>query len=328
MDTTLIIRYASRIIGLVVLVIVLLGILTWTGVVKPNVVPGWCSVYWSIAGFQTGGPKVLLVYGNDGLGNPVGPCEPGLEQCSLEELLENPEIAGIQVDTMRLSSVNLGNLRNYNLVIVDKAKTMETKQMRAFIDYYAQGGRLVWIGDSGTELGPDDQYLYANERNNVDANKIIGPWARKDGDVMVSLDYVLSVRYKTNLCKAINCDMGKTIYAGKIVPETSGEHSLIKGMSAALPLYVFKDEDFAVVETISGGITTEVLTLDTMSNLIGTGGQDFGRDLPFIVTSGIGERAVYFAMPPEYFANPKLSKFEKGPYLLPIENLYYGMLCG
>jgi hypothetical protein len=46
----------------------------------------------------------------------------------------------------------------------------------------------------------------------------------------------------------------------------------------------------------------------------------------------MGDRAVYYALPPEYYANPKLYKYEKpgspGPYFLPIENLYYGMICG
>ena len=55
---------------------------------------------------------------------------------------------------------------------------------------------------------------------------------------------------------------------------------------------------------------------------------DLNRSVPLIVTSGVGERVVYYAMPPEYFANPKLDQFEKGRYFLPIENMYYGNIKG
>ena len=128
MDIQQIVKYASRAAVLIILVIALLGILTWTGVMKPRVIPGWCEAYWGIVAFQTGGPKVLIVYGNEGLGNPIGPCEGNLQQCGLKDILANPEVLGIRADTMRLSSVNLGNLRNYHLVIVEKAKKMETKR--------------------------------------------------------------------------------------------------------------------------------------------------------------------------------------------------------
>ncbi|MDD5148783.1 MAG: hypothetical protein PHH08_04945, partial [Candidatus ainarchaeum sp.] len=303
---------------------------------KPSQVPvvgkAWCNAYWGVVGYANGGPKVLIVYGNDGLGNPDGPCEEGTQQCSLKELLANPEILGVRADTMRISSVNLGNLRNYNLVIVEKAKTMETKHMRALVDYYNQGGRLVWTGDAGTELGPDDQYLYTNERSETDKNTIIGPWARKEDDVAVSLDQVLSVEYKTNYCKIKTCPPSQPLYVGKLLPETSQSHPLIYGIGTTLPLYVFRDEDFGVVQTISGGVTTEALTLDLQSNLVGTDGKDWGKQLPLIVASGVGDRAAYYALPPEYYANPKLYKYQKpgspGPYFLPIENLYWGMICG
>ncbi|MDD5162867.1 MAG: hypothetical protein PHD95_01525 [Candidatus ainarchaeum sp.] len=336
METEKLMKTASHAVLLVVLVLVLLGILTWTGVLRPSQVPvvgkAWCSVYWGVMGYSTGGPKVLIVYGDDGLGNPDGPCEAGLQQCSLKEILANPEILGVRADTMRLSSVNLGNLKSYSLVIVEKAKTMETKYMRAFIDYYAQGGRLVWTGDAGTELGHDDEYLYTNERSETDANQIIGPWARKQGDVAVSLDQLLSVEYTANYCTIKTCPAGQAIYVGKLSPEPTGTHPLIFGMGNNLPLYVFKDEDFSVVETIAGGITTQALTLDVQSNLVGTNGKDYGNQLPLIVASGMGDRAVYYALPPEYYANPKLYNSTKpgtpGPYFLPIENLYYGMICG
>ncbi|HLD58853.1 MAG TPA: hypothetical protein VI977_04410 [archaeon] len=339
MNANLMLKNAYKIITLIVLVVLLLGVLTFTGIMKPRVIPGWCNVYWGAMGFATGGPKVAIVYGTDGLGNPDGPCPQGLQQCSLKEILANPQILGVRADLLRLSSVNLGNLKNYNLVIVEKARTMETKQMRALIDYYNQGGRLVWTGDAGTMLGPNDEYLYTNERANTDSNKIIGPWARKDNDIMVSLDQVLSVEYKTNFCSIKSCPENSPIPAGRMMPETTGENPFIKGMGASLPLYVFKGEDFSIVETISGGVTTQALSLEPGTSIVGTDGKDYGSEFPLIVSSGLGDRAVYYAVPPEYFANPKLYNFSiagkagyvagvPGPYFLPIENLYWGMICG
>ena len=55
---------------------------------------------------------------------------------------------------------------------------------------------------------------------------------------------------------------------------------------------------------------------------------EIGKSVPFIVTSGIGNRVVYYALPLEYFANPRLADFERGRYFQPIENMYYGLLTG
>lgn len=333
MDNALIIKEAKNVVILIVLVFVLLFMVTFTGIMRCSDLPlmgeGWCNVYWGIKGFATGGPKVLIVYGESGLGNPIG-----IGNGSLEELLADPQILGVHADTLHIDHANFGNIRGYDIVIVDRAKEIETKQLRAFIDYATQptGGILVWTGDAGTKLGPDDHYLYTQEKDpETDVNRIIGPWARREDDLMISFDELLGVRTvdteKATFCELTSCPTNRPFLAGTLITEPSGNHRLIRGISRALPLYIFNGEDFGVVETISGSSTTEVLSLD-FGGEIDAVGRDLNRSVPMIVTSGVGERIVYYALPPEYYANPKLEAFGKGRYLLPVENLYYGNLKG
>lgn len=327
------IKEGKNVAILIVLIFVLLFMVTFTGIMRCSDLPvmgeAWCNVYWGIKTFATGAPKVLIVYGESGLGNPVG-----VGNGSLEELLADPAILGVYADTLPIDSVNFGNLKGYDIIIVDRAKEIETRQLRAFIDYAMQptGGILVWTGDAGTKLGREDHYLYTQDIDpETDVNRIIGPWARKDGDMMVSFDELLGVRTvdtnKATFCELVQCPTSNPFLAGNLITEPSGNHRLIKGLSRILPLFVFNGEDFGVVETISGSNTTEVLSLDFGAEIDAVG-RDLNRSVPMIVTSGVGERVVYYALPPEYYANPKLEAFGKGRYLLPIENLYYGNIKG
>ncbi len=333
MDNEMLIKNGIRALVLIALIFVLLFLLTFTGVMRCSQLPlfgeAWCDVYWGIKTFVTGSPKVLIVYGDYGLGNPIGP-EPG----SLKELLEDPEILGVYPDTMPIDRVNFGNLRNYDIVIVEKAKKIETKELRAFIDFAMMptGGTLIWTGDAGTELGPNDAYAYTTDKDpKSDVNAIIGPWTRTDGEYIISFDELLGLRpvdkYKTTFCELSGCPSGTPFLAGNIETEPSGSHPLIYGISRALPLYIFQGEDFAVVDTLSGGVTNEVLSIDFGSD-ISSREYDLNRSAPLIVTSGVGERVVYYAMPPELYANPRLEQFGKGRYFLPIENMYYGVIKG
>lgn len=328
MKTDDIIKNGIHVAILLGLIFALLFLLSFSGVMKCNELPlaggAWCGVYWSIMGE----PRVLIVYGESGLGNPIG------GEGSLEQLLENPDILGVHPDTLPIDRVNFGNLINYDIVIVDRAKMIETKQLRAFIRYALEptGGVLIWTGDAGTQLGPKDAYLLTTDKDpDNDLNEIIGPWSRQEDGYMINFDELLGIRLidvnKTNFCQLTNCPQGKIINVGNIVTEPSGTHPLIRGISRSLPLYIFKGEDFTVVETLSGSLTNEVLSLDFGTEM-DAAGYDLNRSVPLIVTSGIGERIIYYAMPLEYFANPKLREAGKGPYYLPLENMYYGSLKG
>jgi hypothetical protein len=332
------IRQGIHALVLIALVFALLFVVTFTGVMKCSQLPlageAWCTVYWTIKTYATGEPKVLIVYGDYGLGNPIITGNSLEDSGSLEALLASPSLLSVHADTQHIDNISYGVLKNYDIVIVDRAKEIETKQLRAFIEYATNptGGVLVWTGDAGTQLGPHDLLLYTTDKNpEVDTNRAIGPWSRRDGDYMVSFDELLGVKpVDTNhitFCDAVNCAQGKPILAGTMETEPSGNHPLIQGISRALPLYIFAGEDFALVETLSGSITNEALSLNFGTEM-DRPGYDLNRSVPLIVTSGIGERVIYYAIPPEYFANPKLLENGKEIYYLPIENLYYGTIKG
>ncbi|MCX6798949.1 MAG: hypothetical protein NTW59_02510, partial [Candidatus Diapherotrites archaeon] len=125
------VKNAVRAAVLIALIFALLFVLTFTGIMKCSQLPvageAWCNVYWTIKTYATGQPRVLIVYGDDGLGNPIGDSgNPVYDSGSLQSLLANPNILGVHADTMHISRVNAGNLRGYDIVIVDKARTLET----------------------------------------------------------------------------------------------------------------------------------------------------------------------------------------------------------
>ncbi len=333
MQNEIIIQNGIRAIILIVMIFVLLFLLTFTGVVGCSEIPiageTWCDVYWTIKTYTTGGPRVLIVYGDEGLGNPIG-----FGNGSLEEFLAEPNILSVHADIQHIDNVSYGVLETYDIVIVDRAKEIETKQLRAFIDYATNptGGVLVWTGDAGTQLGPDDKFVYTKDKNpDSDTNTALGPWSRRDGDYIISFDELLGIKpvdpKKITFCELVPCPEDRPFLAGNMETEPSGNHPLIRGISRALPLYIFKGEDFAVVETLSGGITNEVLSLDFGSEM-DRPGYDLNKSVPLIVTSGIGERIIYYALPLEYYANPKLEQAGKEKYILPIENMYYGIIKG
>ncbi len=333
MQNEILIQNGIRAIILIAMIFVLLFLLTFTGVIGCSEIPmageAWCDVYWTIKTYTTGGPRVLIVYGDSGLGNPIG-----FNNGSLEELLADPNLLSVHADTQHIDNLSYGVLQNYDIVIVDRAKEIETKQLRMFIDYASNptGGVLVWTGDAGTKLGPNDHPVYTEDKDpSTDTNTILGPWSRRDEDYIISFDELLGVKpvdnEKITFCELFSCREGMPMLAGNIETEPSGNHPLIRGITRSLPLYVFKGEDFGIVETLSGGITNEVLSLDFGSKM-SVAGYDLNKSVPLIVTSGIGERIIYYALPIEYYANPELEKAGKATYLLPIENMYYGIIKG
>ena len=248
-------------------------------------------------------------FGAEGLGNPD----------ELAKLLRDPRFtATTNISRQEVDYVSAGNLKQFDLVIVTHARQMSTDKIRAFMEYVDSGGRLVWTGDAGTQLTKDDQFLYADDVDVNATHELISPWARKDveDDVMVRFDNYLSADYLGNYCDFRDCTLSTSAQqVGDLVPESGADHKLIYGIATNLKLY----GDFSIVEDIGIG-STRVLSVDTKTTLRNKEEKELGRVFPIIITSGIGEKIVYYAVPPELFAQKPMR------YQQFLVNLYNGML--
>ena len=282
-------------------------------------IPGWCDVYWGvIRGDNGGNPRVLIVYGDGGLG----------DHKLLASIIESPEHVGKRVATRYIEEVSLGNLKNYDLVIVEEARRMGTDKMKMFIDYANSGGKkLVWIGDAGTELYENDSAVTWSEYPNSDRNgdEAISPWIRKQGENIISLEEILGVRFISNYCDVKSCNKDELPWIGTFSAEDR-KHRLINGIRADLQMY----GNFSIVKISETGSTTKVLDVDFVSDLIANDRKtNLGRIFPVIVTSNFGENVAYYAIPPETLASDLMPKNSEGivmKYYSIAEKLYYGML--
>ena len=312
-----------RVAILSVLLLALLGVLILTGLIGCNSIPGGCEMYYRAV--RGGAPTILVVYSDQGLGDPE----------KLVQLLNERDVVGARAKTMDLEKLTYANVRDYDLIIVERAKIICSSKLKIFQYYVAAGGRLVWTGDAGTELcsgnqteeryGQDDQFLLASEHEEGAAPTVIGPWARKVGDTQLLFDEFLGVEYKGNYCDFSTCPPSSEV--GRI-EVTNNEHKLTYGLSPSIP---YKG-DFGVVETIKSSDARIVAVLDYGANLLGKGtgqqwfvsGQqyNFGRRLPFIVSSQVGERVAYYAAPIETLVGDVPEARNKAL----LEQMYYGML--
>ncbi len=278
---------------LIALILIMLGVLTWTGIIRCNTIPGWCAVYDPVYMNLTGKKEIAIVYGAEGMGDPV----------ALQEMLRNPKNLGVQAQLVPLSSIRQGNLDEFDLVIVEKARAMSTKQLKYFIDYAAQGGKLIWTGDAGTQVTAGDMLLYADDVDENASHTPMNPWARGDdvdSEKAIRFDFMLSVQYIGNYCEIKECAEG--MRTGALVPEPGADHPLIEGLGANLQYY----GDFAVVKEPKSIGAKRVLSIDQGASLDKQ--QGLGELLPLIVTTGLGEKIAYYAAPPEMF-------FVRNPYL-------------
>ena len=307
---------AFHVIALVVLIAIILGIMTWAGIVKCSAIPGWCSVYYLVAGE----PNILIVYGEGGLGDPF----------LLEKAIEHPKYLGKRAEMVQLKHISPGLLKNYKLVIVDRAKKMSTEEITLFIDYVAEGGKLVWIADSGTEPHEDDLMLLESDRSPGMGDAEIGPWARKqikdDGNYSVDLDKLLSVSFIGNYCDVKTCQ-DELPFIGYFRKAPGPTHDLVKGLD---PRFEMRG-DFSIVKKRLDKYNNEVLTVDALSAIIDEKGivkpkgTSYGNSFSIIMVSsasGLGETIVYFAVPPETFS---MEGQEKKTFLF-VENMYYALM--
>ena len=304
---------AIKVIGFLVLAFAVLFMLTWSGIVACKTVsPYWCEAYDMVVG----GPRVLIVHGDAGLGSPE----------ALKQYLQDPHYVGVSaVDIQHIDQLSMRNLTNYKLVIVEHARTLSVDQLQMFWDYVVKyGGRLVWIGDAGVER-PSGELANLSDAN-TEQLLVGNPWMRiKESETeyaLVNFDEFLGLRYVDNYCKEVTCQDGK-FTPGIIESEPTGNHPLIFGTSPQLNLFITKDRDFAIVKQIPNAANSNIVAnLNFGGNIKGLSGY-LGKSVPFIATSNIGaggaERVAYYAYPPEWM-------FEDSNYFMYLKNMYFGML--
>lgn len=313
----------TRIAILVFLLAALLGVLVLTGIMGCSTIPGGCEIYYRVV--RDGSPSVLVVYSDYGLGNPD----------KLVQLLNERDVLGAHAKTMDIEKLTYANVRDYDLIIVERARKICSSKLKIFQYYTAAGGRLVWTGDAGTELcsggQPNDRYqqndefLLASQHEEGGAQVAIGPWARKDGDKQLLFNEFIGADYIGNYC-----DFGKCPPASEVgrIEVTNTGHKLTYGLSPSLPYH----GDFGIVKTRKSGDARVIATLDYGADLLGkaidkpwleSGKQyNFGRQLPFIVSNQVGERVAYYAAPIEALAGENGRQRNKAL----VEQMYYGML--
>lgn len=299
-----------HVVVLLALLLFLLGLLTWSGILGCSVIPGWCEVYWMF----TGEPRTLIAYGDSGLGDHE----------LLQYYMQHPQYLGLRVDSRKIDYLALGNLKQYDLVIVTEARKMSTQKMKMFVDYALEGGKLVWTGDAGAELAEGDEFIYRDDEEEGAAHEIISPWARRDldktdGNYGVFLNRLLSLDYVTNYCLEKKCTEGKEPWIGMFRFDPGEDHKLVLGLDPTLQLY----GDFAIVRERGDRLTTIVLSVDALAIITTEGGGNLGKVFPIIVTSGVGEKVVYYAVPLENY----LKESQGGRYSDQLlRNMYYGMI--
>ena len=299
---------AMKVGGMVILAVIILFLLTWSGFVKCNAIPYWCNIYESVMG----GPRVLIVYGDDGMGDPS----------LLKDIMQDPQQVGVQaVDLAHIDRVSISNLKNYKLVIVDHCQKVTLDQLSMFMAYVNQnGGRLVWTGDAGTVKGDDEVTNFSDI--NALAKVADNAWVRvKETETdfeVVNFDQFLGARYVNSFCNLTDCKPQKSS-VGILKTETTGNHPLIFGASPALQLKIVKDHPFAVVRPFANASNSNVVLSLEFGSVVVAKGITLPKSIPMIMTAGFGERVAYYAYPPEYYV-------QDNNYYTFMKNMYYGML--
>src|SRR3989338_9172776 len=282
-------KSALKVTMLVALIAVLWFVGVWTGAIRCSLLPGGCPVYWGLLRSGTGGkPEILIVHGEEddpGLGDPK----------LLEKALSDPNILAVHPDAVKVERVTKDFLKGYDLVIVTKAKVIPTKKVKEFIDFAAEGGRLVWTGDAGTALGGDESpgealLLKSQRPGEEDVNEVIGPWARRDGEYMVPLDEFIAAEFLGTYCELKNCRDANQLM-GLLEALPGRKHPLVEGIRDDLEFY----GDFALVNQREGNNAKRVLTLKYGSELVTKDKRKLGKEFPVIISSGLGTgKVVYY----------------------------------
>lgn len=266
----------------IILVFVLVFTLTYTHIVPcKSIGKTWCDIYYGIVGT----PKILIVFGNDGLGNAQ----------KLESILNNKELFQIHPQIKHVDTIlTLSYLKNYDMVIVTQAKTLSNNQIQVFYDYVnSTNGVLVWTGDAGTKYMPDDK-----KPSDLNADFKNHPWVRVvEGNKILNFSTLLSAEYIDNFCNLINCTNDLKGHVGGITFLQTEENSFTSGIKPGTNF----SGDFGVVTFIYNTSSKVDLAVNYGAPISTADNKKINPILPLIIRSQIGKKVVYSAMPLEYY---------------------------
>ncbi len=144
-DKPSVVRDLTHIAVLVVLLVVLLVVVTKFKVIHPTVIPGWQGVYCTY--IEQKHSVVGFVYGADGAGDPE----------ALVTSLSNNR-PSLRTELVRLEDISPSLLSRYEVIVLEKDKTVSFRALSALEKYLNSGGSLVWTSDalSHQTLDPRD----------------------------------------------------------------------------------------------------------------------------------------------------------------------------
>jgi hypothetical protein len=291
-----------------VLIFAALFVATKFKVIHCSQVPGsvWCPTYCSVAGNS----KVAFVTDpND---------EGGIGNSSQLMLLAQRARIRTPMVSFNLDQISSGLLKNYELVVLENARTYSNRQAEALQAYVANGGSLLVIGDVFTNatLTADDLLLAASQdkptaRPSVDKDTkaTIEPTAQllPDNNTRRVIERVERSRSKGGF--GILADFFGAQYQDTLPSSKNFEFRVINvdhlAMSGVRPAFTVPDMPFAHV--IEGD------NVDKLAVLRGTDGKEY----PAIVEKKLAGRTIYTSFPLEMLNSTTM-----------IENLFdYLVVC-
>ncbi|MDP3741936.1 MAG: hypothetical protein Q8R15_01330 [Candidatus Micrarchaeota archaeon] len=149
-----IVKDLAHVVVLLILILVLLVVVTKFKVVHPSAIPGWQGVYCTYV--EQKHSVVGFVYGDDGAGDP--------EQL-VETLSKNRP--SLRTELVQMRDVSPGLLSRYEVIVLEKSKTVPFRALSALEGYLDNGGSLVWTSDSLSKQVLDDRDLEEARQYNV-----------------------------------------------------------------------------------------------------------------------------------------------------------------
>lgn len=274
-------------VALSVLVFVALTLATKFGLIHCSQVPYWCDGYRSVISTFYGRtyPSIIILHGDTGMGDPQ----------LLYRIIEDS--CQLFVDIDRVDAVSLGNLDSYDVVIVERARTLAPEHMDTLWEFVAKGGKILLIGDVGVDVETPEEYVTVEDTNTAES-KILNTWDRKDefGRHILFGTRFLGLRYIGNYCSGDDCSVSGTI--------SFKQDILTKGLPSRVPF----PQNFAIVEDLrssSLGPHTTVATIEGVAPIQ-------GAKPPYPAILRTGYRMVYLAFPPEELWKMVDNQLDKG----------------